>query len=127
MAWMRGGSGNGAAMNTETPPETPAARIGENTTGTLTPDAQVGEDGTSEPNHSLPSALRAEADFLSRRFKRYADDLLVAAGELEELRHEIAYLRAGVLHAIENEHDRLDILNELHNSERSRNNEGLIG
>jgi hypothetical protein len=107
--------------------------------------------GLSERNHSLPSALRREAEFLhqrlqsftatpmdnltlkhevgslARRFRSFATDLKLAAAELEELRTEAAFLRAGILQAIERDSDRVVILTALWDSPRHRDHDGLVG
>lgn len=83
--------------------------------------------GVSEHRHSLPSALRSEADFLNRRFAAFADDLMLAATELEDLRAEVAYLRAGILRAIEGGDDRLVVLRELYASPAHPSRDELIG
>lgn len=85
------------------------------------------ESGLSERNHSLPSALKQEADFLNRRFQGFADDLTRAATELEDLRNEVSLLRAGILRAIRNEDERLTVLLELRDSTGHHNHDGLIG
>ena len=83
--------------------------------------------GVSERWNSLPSALRSEADFLNRRFAAFAADLTLAATELEDLRSEVAYLRAGILRAIENEAHRAEILQVLHTSPVHTSAEKSIG
>jgi hypothetical protein len=92
-------------MSTENPDGTPQDSFPteEENQEEINVDAPI--EGIKEPIHSLPASLKAEADFLNRRFHLFADDLHQAADELEQLRNEISLVKSELHGALNSGHD----------------------